>query len=145
MAPKIRADERYCIGCKLCEIACMVEHSGCKDMVKALRPGKPRPRPGTWVEVDGPMSVSISCRHCEDAPCVTACLTGAMHRTEEGKVVVDRERCVGCWTCVLVCPFGAVHRGSERKVASKCDFCPDRDRPACVDACPNRALLLEEA
>lgn len=139
----IRANEEFCIGCRLCEVACMAQHSACKDLVKALRPGRPRPLPGTVVEWEGHRSVSISCRHCEDAPCVTACLTGAMHHREDGRVEVDREQCVGCWTCVLVCPYGAIRRGEDGHVASKCDFCPGRERPACVEACPNRALTLE--
>jgi len=142
--PTIVPNEEYCIGCRLCEIACMVEHSGCSDVFKALRPGRPRPCPGTVVEVEGDRALSISCRHCDHPPCVLACLTGAMHRSPEGRVVVDRKRCAGCWTCVLVCPFGAVAKGPDRKVASKCDFCPGRDRPACVEACPNRALRVVE-
>lgn len=94
---------------------------------------------------DGPISFSLSCRHCDDAPCVEACITGAMSRDERGAVTVDRERCVGCWTCILVCPYGAIQRDErERKVSSKCDLCPDLDTPACVEACPNRALVVDE-
>ena len=142
--PAIVADEEYCMGCRLCEIACIAQRSGIPDLAKALRPGRPRPQPGTRVETEGVRAVSISCRHCQQAPCLLACLTGAMQRTQDGRVVVDRDRCAGCGTCVLVCPYGAVAISPERKVASKCDLCPGWEQPACVAACPNRALRVVE-
>jgi carbon-monoxide dehydrogenase iron sulfur subunit len=91
------------------------------------------------------VSLAVRCQHCVDAPCVAACLTAAMHRDPEaGTVLVDPTRCMGCWTCVLVCPYGAVFPDEARGIAVKCDLCPDRVQPACVEACPNGALVLEE-
>ncbi|MCX6357229.1 MAG: 4Fe-4S binding protein, partial [Candidatus Aureabacteria bacterium] len=83
---------------------------------------------------------------CEEAPCLAACISGAMHRDREtGAVLCSQERCVGCWSCIMVCPFGIILRDTRgRTVATKCDLCPDRDIPVCVQACPNEALVYEE-
>jgi carbon-monoxide dehydrogenase iron sulfur subunit len=146
---RIYAKEEVCIGCRLCEVACRVVNSKYKnldntyDIIKAYSQ-KPKPIPRVIVEEVGPVSFSLQCRHCEDASCLEACITGAMHRDERGAVVVDPEKCVGCWTCVMVCEFGAIKRDMINKRAIKCDLCPDRDIPACVEVCPNRALVYEE-
>lgn len=146
---RIYAKEEVCIGCRLCEVACRVVNSKYKnldsayDIIKAYSQ-KPKPISRLFVEEVGPISFSLQCRHCEDASCIEACITGAMHRDERGAVVVDSEKCVGCWTCVMVCEFGAIKRDLINKRATKCDLCADRDIPACVEVCPNRALVYEE-
>jgi carbon-monoxide dehydrogenase iron sulfur subunit len=143
---KIYVREEYCMGCRLCEIHCLVEHSKSKKIIKAYKEEFPRAVPRVIVEQAGPLSFALPCRHCEEAPCVGACITGAMHRDKTtGAVVNDQDRCVGCWSCIMVCPFGVILRDvKERKVATKCDLCPDRDVPVCVAACPNEALVYEE-
>jgi len=93
--------------------------------------------------------VPLQCRHCEDAPCVAVCPTGALHREdEEGPVLIDSELCVGCKMCVVVCPFGVITMSRDKAII-KCDLCIDRleqgQEPACVAACPTGALRLEEA
>jgi carbon-monoxide dehydrogenase iron sulfur subunit len=66
-----------------------------------------------------------------------------MQKDEEtGMVVVDREKCMGCWTCVVACPNGALARDVFNKVVAKCDLCPEREVPACVANCPNEALSV---
>jgi len=147
---RVYAKEEYCIGCRLCEIICAVSHSKYKDftkiynIIKAYKDESSEPIPRAMVEEVGPVSFSLQCRHCEDAACIEACITGAMHRDERGAVVVDTEKCVGCWTCVMVCEFGAIKRDLVNKCSVKCDLCPDRDIPACVEICPNGALVYEE-
>ncbi|MGQ9632371.1 MAG: 4Fe-4S dicluster domain-containing protein [bacterium] len=144
---RVYPKEEVCIGCRLCEVACVVEHSKSKDILKAYKRESPRPLPGTRVEERGALSFSLQCRHCEDAPCIEACISGAMHRKPPGVVVVGESRCMGCWTCIMVCPFGAIRRkivDGGRGIASKCDLCPDREIPACVSVCPNRALVYKE-
>lgn len=142
---KIYVKEEVCIGCHLCEIYCAVQHSKSKNIIKAFKFESPRPVPKIIVEEKGYVSFALQCRHCEDAPCVEACLTGAM-RKENGRIVCHTEKCVGCWTCIMVCPYGVVERDTAngRKVVSKCDFCPDLDVPVCVAYCPNEALILAE-
>ena len=142
---RIVAYEEHCIGCRLCEIHCLVEHSKSKKIVKAFRSERDAIVPGVKVEESGCVSFALQCRHCTDAACIEACMTGAMHRDPgTGAVLCDAERCVGCWMCIMVCPVGAVARGANRQVASKCDLCLGRDVPACVANCPNEAIVLEE-
>jgi len=142
---RIRILEQYCMGCRLCEIYCAVQHSKSKDLIKAYRGEYPKPIPRILVEEKGYVSFAIQCRHCEDAPCIDACIAGAMHRDPTtGAVLCDEERCVGCWTCIMVCPFGVIMKGGERKVVSKCDLCLSEEEPVCVKKCPNEALVLEE-
>lgn len=142
---KIRIREQYCMGCRLCEIYCAVQHSKSKDLVKAYRGEYPKPVPRILVEEKEYLSFAIQCRHCEDAPCISACMTGAMYRDPvSGAVLCDADKCVGCWMCIMVCPFGVITKGREKKVVSKCDLCIGADMPACVKHCPNEALVLEE-
>ena len=91
----------------------------------------------------------LQCRHCEDAPCVQVCPTGAICRLNpESPVLVDQGKCIGCEFCVQVCPFGVIRVASDGKVIVKCDLCVSRLaqglEPACVASCPVRALAFEE-
>jgi carbon-monoxide dehydrogenase iron sulfur subunit len=142
---RIYAREEYCLACRLCEIHCLVQHSRSKKIVKAFRQERDTVIPGVQVEQSGRTSFALQCRHCDDAPCLEACMTGAMHRdAATGTVLSDPDRCVGCWMCVMVCPVGAVLRGKENKVASKCDLCLGEKTPVCVLNCPNEAIVYEE-
>jgi carbon-monoxide dehydrogenase iron sulfur subunit len=140
---RIVINEKYCIACKLCEIHCLVQHSKSKKIIKVFRNERDTIVPGVQVERAGYHSFAIQCRHCDDAPCIGACMTQAMHRDKEtGAVICDQEKCVGCWMCIMVCPVGAIKRGRNHSVASKCDLCIGEDVPACVENCPNQALQL---
>lgn len=143
---RILVREEVCMGCGLCEVHCLVQHSKSKDIIKAYKKEYPKPLSRVRVEISKPSSFAVQCRHCEDPPCVVACLSGAMHVDEEtGLVVHDAEKCMGCWTCIMVCPYSAVKMDvSGRRVIAKCDFCPDLDVPACVANCPNEALVYRE-
>lgn len=139
---RIYIKEEVCMGCHLCEVYCQVEHSQSKDLVKAFKRESPRPLPYVSVDQRGLVSLAVQCRHCAEAPCVYACLTGALQRDHEsGIVTVDVERCIGCWTCILACPFGAIRRDTYRGKIAKCDLCPGEDMPVCVTNCPNEALV----
>ncbi len=135
----IRIDR--CVGCHTCEIACAVEHSAGKQLLAAIsEPVKPRKR--LYVEAAQNLAVPVLCRHCESAPCVAACPTGATYRDERSQLVLqDHRKCIGCLLCVQACPFGMMGRRAESRVTVKCDRCPERERPACVDACPTHALV----
>lgn len=142
---RVYAREEYCVGCKLCEIHCIVSHSQYKnDIVKAYKKDPNRPLPRIIVEEERPVSFALQCRHCEQAQCTRACITGAMQRDPlTGIVTNDADRCVGCWTCIAACPYGAIQRDARgKKVASKCDLCSETGNPACVANCPNEALYL---
>ena len=144
---RIYIREEYCIGCRLCEIHCLVQHSKSKKIIKAFKKEFPRALPRILVEEKGYLSFAIQCRHCEEAPCIEACITGAMYRDEAtGAVLCNEDRCIGCWMCIMVCPFGVIKRNLEKKrIASKCDLCYEEEMPVCVANCPNEALELRDS
>lgn len=111
-------------------------------MVKALKDKTIYPR--IRVEDTGKITYAVSCRHCDDPMCVKSCISGALSRVD-GVMTIDHNKCVGCLTCILVCPYGAVSQGEEG-VVQKCELCLSNTcgSPACVEGCPNRALIYEE-
>ena len=142
---RIIAIEEACMGCGLCEVYCTVQHSKTKDIIKAFNKETPKPISRVRLEVHKPISFAIQCRNCEDAPCVTACLSGAMTKDKEtGLIKHNKDKCIGCWTCVMVCPYGALKKNVSGKVVAKCDLCQELESPTCVANCPNRALVLKE-
>lgn len=136
--------EEYCMGCRLCEVYCITQHSKSKDIIKTYRGKEPKPVSGIYFEERGPISFALQCRHCDDAPCLHACITGAMYRDKiSGRVLHDKEKCVGCWMCIMACPYGVIKPDFEqKKVASKCDLCVEAKFPVCVEHCPNEAIIL---
>ena len=142
---RILPNQEFCIGCHLCEVYCLVEHSRSRQILKAYKREEPRALPRLHVEEEHPRSVAIPCQHCDEPQCVYACLTGAMQKDpESGIVTSDPGRCMGCWTCIMVCPYGALRRDVRRGVVVKCDLCAHLVTPACVAHCPNEALTLVE-
>ncbi len=141
---KVFAREEYCLGCKLCEVYCVTSHSRSKDVVKAHK--SEEITPAVIIESGENLSFALQCRHCDDAPCVRACITGAMQKDPEtGIVKYDENKCVGCWTCIMTCPYGAVKRDEyNRNIISKCDLCSETGEPACAANCPNNALVYKE-
>ncbi len=139
---RVYADEKWCIGCHLCEYNCAFANSGESSMVKALKNKPVFPR--ITVEEDNKITYAVSCRHCDDPICVKSCISGALSK-EDGIIKIDKEKCVGCLTCILVCPYGAVTQGASG-IAQKCELCLENScgEPACVKGCPNRALVYEE-
>ena len=137
-----------CLACKSCELACAVAHSLAKALSAAVVSGE-KPGYRVNVEVYEGHAVPVHCQHCEEAACVIACPTGALHRDEQtGRVLVERERCIGCGMCVQACPFGVITMHPDGKGVLKCDLCMDRlaagREPACVEACPTKALVFCE-
>ena len=59
-------------------------------------------------------------------------------------VIHEGDKCVGCWMCIMACPYGAIKRDPASKIILKCDFCPGRRTPACVEACKTDAILIVE-
>jgi carbon-monoxide dehydrogenase iron sulfur subunit len=90
----------------------------------------------------GPLvNIAITCRHCEDPACVTACPKEALSQEERtGVIMVDEEKCNGCSWCIEACPFGAMMLHPKKKVVSTCDNCKDLGEPQCVKWCPEEAL-----
>ncbi len=155
-------DSSRCTGCKTCELAC-------KDY-KDLTPEVSFRRiyeyaGGDWQEDNGVWHqnvfayyLSISCNHCEDPACTKVCPSGAMHKREDGFVVVDEDVCIGCRYCHMACPYGAMEvvvrpviRNSgaglnvraDKAEANKCDLCNHREDD-CHMACPYGAPQYNE-
>ena len=139
---RVYVNEQWCLGCHLCEYNCSFANSGLDNMVLALK-GKPI-YPKIHVEEGDFVTYAVSCRHCRDPICVKSCIAGALSKDGD-VVVIDRNRCVSCYTCVLVCPYGALAPGGDG-VMQKCELCLTNStgEPACVLGCPNRAIVYEE-
>lgn len=140
-----------CLGCRSCELACAVEHSQSRRLVEAmLEPSLPKSLIHVeMIDEEGTTyhyrTIALQCRQCEDAFCVQACISGGLQKDEEtGDVCVKPEKCVACWSCIMVCPFGAIVKHEGLHLALRCDLCPDREIPACVEACPTHALVYCE-
>ena len=164
-------DTTVCIGCKACEVACKewnnlpADHVGMTgesyDNTGALSAN-------TWrhvnfVEQTGAKGVrgneqgvfqsawlmmSDVCKHCHNPPCMEACPTGALFKTEFDTVVVQQDICNGCGYCVPACPFGVVDLNQIDGKAHKCTLCYDRLKgglePACAKSCPTESIQFGE-
>ena len=124
---RVYVDEKWCLGCHLCEYNCAFANSGLKDMTylknKAIYPR-------IHIEGEGQVSFAVSCRHCVDPICVKSCIASALSKSADG---------------VMVCPYGAL-MPNEKGVMQKCELCLENacGQPACVSGCPNKAIVYEE-
>jgi carbon-monoxide dehydrogenase iron sulfur subunit len=75
--------EEYCMGCRLCEVACITVHSESGDTVKAYKKEFPREPSRIWFEESQPECFSFMCRHCEEPDCLEACISGAILKDQE--------------------------------------------------------------
>jgi Fe-S-cluster-containing dehydrogenase component/formate-dependent nitrite reductase membrane component NrfD len=135
-------DQTLCIGCHACTTACKSENqvplSVTRTYVKYVDVGEfPAARRAFQV---------TRCNQCADAPCVTACPTGAMFKRADGIVDFDKSICIGCKACIAACPYDAIFINPEDHSAEKCNFCTHRLdmglEPACVVVCPVEAILV---
>ncbi|WP_135466331.1 4Fe-4S dicluster domain-containing protein [Crenalkalicoccus roseus] len=160
-------DTTLCIGCKACEVACKewnqlpADHLGLtghsydntghlgahtwRHVTFNEKIGKDGRRATTMPPYQSHwLMMSDVCKHCDPAPCLEACPTGALFRTEFESVVVQQDICNGCGYCVPACPFGVVELSVEDGKAHKCTLCYDRLKgglePACAKSCPTDSI-----
>src|SRR3954469_2409998 len=134
-------DNRKCIGCHACTVACKSEHDvpiGVdRTWVKYIEKGEfPNTRR---------LFTVMRCNHCEWAPCVTICPVTALNKRADGIVDFNNERCIGCKSCMQACPYDALYIDPDRNTAAKCNFDASRVemgyKPACEVVCPTQAIL----
>ncbi len=158
-------DTSVCIGCKACEVACKEWNQlpAEEDTLSGMSYDNTRELSATtwrhvaFIEQIGPSSTeempafqsrwlmsSDVCKHCDPAPCLESCPTGAIFRTEFDTVVVQQDICNGCGYCVPACPFGVVDIDETDGKAHKCTMCYDRLKgglePACSKVCPTDSI-----
>jgi formate dehydrogenase iron-sulfur subunit len=155
VAVGILTDLTKCIGCEACVWACKdVNGLPRADGAKALSAT-------TWTRIEriGTVNIRRQCMHCLDPACASVCPVGALHKTPEGAVVYEQDRCIGCRYCMVGCPFGIpkYEWGKALPFVRKCILCYDKrvskgKQPACASVCPtgatifgDRDKLLEEA
>lgn len=133
-------DNRVCIGCHACTVACKAEHlvpiGVNRTWVKYIEKG-------AYPNVRRNFQVS-RCNHCTDAPCVTICPVTALFTRDDGIVDFDNRRCIGCKACTQACPYDAIYIDPSTDTAAKCNFCAHRIdqglNPSCVNVCPEQAI-----
>jgi Fe-S-cluster-containing dehydrogenase component len=134
-------DNRMCIGCHACTVACKSEHDvpiGVnRTHVKYIEKGE-------FPKSTREFSVH-RCNHCADAPCVEICPTTALYTRADGIVDFDNARCIGCKSCMQACPYDALYIDPETNTAAKCNYCAHKIdggyEPACVIVCPVEAII----
>ena len=133
-------DMTRCVGCRACQVACKDKNN--LDVGTIFRNAKTY-TVGQYPDI-GMFSYSGSCNHCENPACITVCPTGAMYKAEDGTVICDAALCNGCKACAEIWPYHVPQYVESENIVKKCDACAylraKGEKPACVDACPNRAL-----
>jgi anaerobic dimethyl sulfoxide reductase subunit B (iron-sulfur subunit) len=142
-------EQKHCTGCSTCQIACKDKYdlltTASFRKVYEIAGGTFKKSGFAWEPQVYAFWISVSCNHCEKPACIKTCRTGALQkRAQDGIVMIDKQKCIGCQQCIKSCPYGAIQLNPQTKQAVKCDFCLDRltvgKNPVCVDACPMRVL-----
>jgi formate dehydrogenase iron-sulfur subunit len=158
----VLVDTTVCIGCRNCEWACKTAHGLETPPLESYEDRTPmqqmrRPDDTALTVVNQyyrenpelPVTVKVQCMHCDHPACVSACIVGAINKQEDGAVLWDTDKCIGCRYCMVACPFQIpafeYHKAIQPRIM-KCDFCTERRKdgklPACVESCPVEALTF---
>jgi anaerobic dimethyl sulfoxide reductase subunit B len=141
-----------CSGCKTCQVACKDRHDLPAGLhwrrVYEVTSGAWQRKGDAWTNTVAAYHLSVACHHCLDPVCGRQCSVDAIWKRPDGIVLIDQTRCVKCNKCRADCPYEAIRYEAATNAVSKCDFCVDDVEagrpPACVSACPNRALDFGE-
>lgn len=147
----ILTDTTLCTGCETCVHACKATYKLGRDRAwrwKNKIDDLSSTRFTTIIRRPGNRYVRQQCRHCVSPACASACIVGALQKTDIGPVIYDEKRCMGCRYCMMACPYGIPRYSWEARVplVRKCILCYDRIRtggqPACTEACPYKATIF---
>lgn len=145
---RIFIDPQKCDGCKNCSLACMESHrQDGKTGIYTLQLQNPQNQSRNRILSDGKGGYRpIFCRHCDIPDCAGACMSGALQKNmENGLVEYNPDQCAACYMCVMSCRYGVPAISPDRKRIIKCDFCSHLpEGPACVRACPKKAIEVRE-
>ncbi len=134
-------DQRKCIGCHACTVACKSEND---VPLGKFRTWVKYTEKGRFPDVRRHFTV-LRCNHCDEAPCVEICPVSALDKRPDAIVDLDRDICVGCRACMQACPYDAIHMNEDRGTCEKCHYCAHRTEvglaPACVVVCPEEAIV----
>ncbi len=134
-------DNRKCIGCHACTVACKSEHD---VPIGVNRTWVKYVEKGEFPDTRRLFNV-MRCNHCADAPCVEICPTEALYTRKDGIVDFDDRRCISCKACTQACPYDSIYINPDTFVAQKCNYCSHRTdiglEPACVVVCPEHAII----
>lgn len=134
-------DNRKCIGCHACTVACKSEHD---IPVGVNRTHVKYVEKGIFPNTRRTFTVT-RCNHCEAAPCTEICPTSALFTRCDGIVDFDSARCIACKSCMQACPYDALYIDPATQTAAKCNYCAHRlergYEPACVIVCPVEAIV----
>lgn len=145
MQSKFIQENEYCTGCKTCQQACKDKHSLQVGINLRKVIGKEIIDDNQNIKVS---YISTTCNHCNKPMCVEKCPIGAIiKRKEDGIVIINEEKCVGCGVCVRSCPYKSIELQQKTRKAIKCDMCIELlkqgKNPICVDACPLHLIHIE--
>lgn len=146
----ILVDVTKCTGCSQCIDACVQANSLGAEVWQPQQTGDGLSAERWSAIVQSPEGQPVRkfCRHCLEPACVSVCPVEAMYKTDEGPVLYDSGKCMGCRYCMMACPFGIPRYewNSAAPMVCKCTMCYDRLKtgkvPACVEVCPEKALVF---
>ncbi|MDP2301291.1 MAG: 4Fe-4S dicluster domain-containing protein [Ignavibacteria bacterium] len=156
----VLVDTTVCIGCRKCEWACKTSHNMPTEPIekyddRTVFEKRRRPNANALTVVNEfenpngkfPIDVKVQCMHCDHPACLSACIVGAFSKEENGTVLWNGDKCIGCRYCMVACPFQIPAFEFDKAWSpdiKKCDFCFDRTKkgelPACVEICPMEVL-----